>query len=77
MRLPFITRPIIYETRTRFLEESAETNNRDLQKVNFTIRVLYKPDPNYLVEITRDLGNKYVQKLLSPIIREVSKTIIA
>ena len=29
-RIPIITSPLIYETRTRFLEESADTNNRDL-----------------------------------------------
>lgn len=30
LRIPIITNPVIYETRTRFLEDSAETNNRDL-----------------------------------------------
>ena len=29
-RIPVITSPIIYETRTRFIEETAETSNRDL-----------------------------------------------
>lgn len=30
LKVPFITRVIIFETRTRFLEESASTSNRDL-----------------------------------------------
>lgn len=77
LRIPLITTPIIYETRTRFLEDSTETNNRDLQKVIFTIRVLYKPDPQFLVDITRELGANYAEKLMSPIVREVSKTVIA
>lgn len=77
MRIPFIQKPIIYETRTRFIEESTETNNRDLQRVNFTIRVLYKPDPEQLVQITRELGSNYSEKIMAQIIREVSKTVIA
>ena len=75
--MPIISKPIIYETRTRFLEDSAETNNRDLQKVIFTIRVLYKPDPQFLVDITRELGANYSEKIMHPIVREVSKTVIA
>ncbi len=77
LKIPWITRSICYDTRTRFVEENATTANRDLQRVDFTIRVLYKPDPNKLIEITKYLGTKYESKLLSPIIREVSKTIIA
>ncbi len=56
IRIPFVTRPILFETWTRFLEESSSTANKDLQKVNFTIRVLYRPDPKNLVSIFENLG---------------------
>lgn len=56
VRIPLVTRPVIFETRTRFLEESSTTANKDLQKVNFTIRVLFRPDPKNLVSIFENLG---------------------
>ena len=59
LKLPFITRVIIFETRTRFLEETANTSNRDLQTVNFSIRVLYKPDPTNLIYLARNTGLNY------------------
>ena len=77
LRWPLITKPVIYETRTRFIEENATTANRDLQSVDFQIRVLYKPDVTRLAEITRELGTNYAEKVLSPIVKEVAKTIIA
>ena len=77
IRVPIISKPIIYETRTRSIEENSKTNNRDLQNVDFQVRVLYKPDLNKLAEITSQLGINYAEKLMSPIIKEVSKTIIA
>lgn len=77
IRMPFITRPIIFETRTRFVEESSTTANKDLQKVNFTIRVLFRPDPKNLVSIFENLGLSYAEKVLNPLIKEISKAIIA
>jgi prohibitin 2 len=77
LKIPFITREIIFPTRTQFIEESTTTANRDLQRIDFTIRVLYKPDPENLIEITKTLGPKYADKLLSPIVKEVAKTVIA
>lgn len=77
LRLPVITTPIIYETRTRYIEETSNTANRDLQNVDFQIRVLYKPDQSKLAEITSEIGINYAEKLLPPIVKEVAKTIIA
>lgn len=75
--IPFITRPIVFETRTWFVEESSSTANKDLQKVNFTIRVLFRPDPKNLVSIFENLGLSYAEKVLNPLIKEISKSIIA
>lgn len=75
--MPWITQAIIYETRDRILEENASTANKDLQQIDFQTRVLYKPDPTKLVELTRLLGINYAEKILTPLVREVSKAIIA
>ena len=77
LRIPVITTPIIYETRTRFIEESSTTANKDLQNVDFQIRVLYKPDQTKLAEITSQIGTNYAEKLLPTISKEIAKTVIA
>lgn len=77
LRLPIVTTPIIFETRTRYVEETSSTANRDLQNVDFQIRVLYKPDQSKLPEIASEVGINYAEKLLSAIVKEVAKTIIA
>lgn len=77
LRLPIVTTPIIFETRTRYIEETSNTANRDLQNIDFQIRVLYKPDQTKLQEIASEIGINYAEKLLSPIVKEVAKTIIA
>ena len=77
LRLPVITTPIIFETRTRYMEETSNTANRDLQNIDFQIRVLYKPDQSKLADIASEIGSNYAEKLLSPIVKEVAKTIIA
>ena len=62
LRIPVVTTPIVYETRTRFIEESSTTANKDLQNVDFQIRVLYKPDQSKLAEITSEIGINYAEK---------------
>ena len=76
-RMPIISRSIVFDTRSKNHQESATTANRDLQEINFEIRVLYKPNAAKLKEIYRMLGKNYAEKVLSPIIKEVAKTVIA
>lgn len=76
-RLPLLTRAVIFDTRSRSHQEFAVTSNRDLQEVNFEIRVLFKPDTQRLRELYRELGRNYAEKVLSPVVKEVAKTIIA
>lgn len=77
LRIPVITHPFIFETRTRYMEETSNTANRDLQNIDFQIRVLYKPDQSKLADIASEIGSNYAEKLLSPLVKEVAKTIIA
>lgn len=45
--------------------------------MDFTIRVLYRPNPKNLVNIYENLGITYAEKTLNPIIKEISKAILA
>lgn len=77
LKMPWVTQSIIFETRNRILEETATTANKDLQQVDFQTRVLYKPDPLKLAEISKRLGVNYAEKIMTPLVKEVSKAIIA
>lgn len=77
LKFPWITHSIIFETRNRILEETASTANKDLQQIDFQTRVLYKPDASKLADICKKLGINYAEKIMSPLVKEVSKAIIA
>ena len=49
----------------------------DLQQVRIALRVLYKPDPNKLPTIYRNLGKDYDQRVLPSIVNEVLKSVVA
>ena len=48
----------------------------DLQTINISLRILYRPDPENLVHIYRDLGKDYDQRVLPSIVNEVLKNTI-
>merc|ERR1719152_562970 len=56
---------------------SSLTGSRDLQMVNISVRVLFKPDPNKLPEIYRYLGLDFDERVLPSIINEVLKSVVA
>ena len=66
-----------FEIRTRSITERASTCNRDLQRVDFEIKCLFKPNSEHLHKIYEELGNSYDRKVLSPLIKECAKTVIA
>eukprot|EP01027_Heterolobosea_sp_BB2_P023735 GEZU01035712.1.p1 GENE.GEZU01035712.1~~GEZU01035712.1.p1 ORF type:complete len:329 (+),score=95.92 GEZU01035712.1:74-988(+) len=74
---PFIERPIIYNIRTRPKIINSLTGSRDLQMVNISLRVLYKPDKNNLHTIYRTLGMNYDERVLPSIGNEVLKSVVA
>lgn len=49
--IPFIQKPIIFEVRTQAHEVSSHTGSRDLQTVEVSLRLLYRPDMKMLPEI--------------------------
>jgi prohibitin 2 len=76
-RIPWLHRPILYDIRTKPRNISSLTGSRDLQMVNISIRVLSRPDKDFLPEIYRRLGTDYDERVLPSIVNEVCKQIIA
>jgi prohibitin 2 len=76
-RIPFIENPIIYDIRSRPRQIPTFSGSKDLQMVNITLRVLYKPQVNELPKIYQTLGQDYDEKVLPSIVNEVLKSVVA
>uniref|UniRef100_A0A6A7FRC1 Prohibitin n=1 Tax=Hirondellea gigas TaxID=1518452 RepID=A0A6A7FRC1_9CRUS len=76
-RIPWIQRPTIFDIRTRPKQLSSPTGTRDLQTVNISLRILYKPDVQSLPLILSTLGVDYDSRVLPSIVNEVLKSVIA
>jgi len=77
MQIPWFEWPIIYTTRARAKKFSSPTGTRDLQTVNITLRVLYKPHPRHLPEILSECGENYDERILPSIVNETVKSVVA
>ena len=75
--LPWFERPIIYDVRTHPQTIKSVTGSKDLQMVNISLRVLYRPDQTQLQGLYRNLGVDYDQRVLPSIVNEVLKSVVA
>lgn len=76
-RIPFIMSPRFMEIRTRPRMINSITGTRDMQSVNLTLRILFRPQEDRLAEILNNLGMEYDEKILPSIGNEVLKSIVA
>lgn len=75
--MPWIQRPVVFDVRAKPRNVSSLTGTKDLQMVNITCRVLFKPDVLQLPTIYRTLGRDYEETVLPSIVNEVLKSVIA
>lgn len=75
--IPWFQRPIVYDVRAKPRNVSSLTGTKDLQMVNITCRVLFKPDLQQLPMVYRTLGVDYDEKVLPSIVNEVLKSVVA
>ena len=75
--IPFIQYPIPFEIRTLPKVISTKTATRDLQTVNLELRILYRPEIDFLNTVYLNLGKDYDERILPSIGNEVLKSIIA
>ncbi|XP_072175149.1 prohibitin-2-like [Diadema setosum] len=76
-RIPWFQWPIIYDIRAKPRRISSPTGSKDLQMVNITLRVLFRPVSNQLPQILRQLGTDYDERVLPSICNEVLKSVVA
>nr|AVP71914.1 prohibitin1 [Phascolosoma esculenta]AVR43200.1 prohibitin [Phascolosoma esculenta] len=75
--IPAVQRPIIYDIRSRPRNVPTLTGSKDLQNVNITLRILFRPVPAQLPQIYTNLGIDYDERVLPSIVNEVLKAIVA
>lgn len=77
MLIPFIQKPNVYETRTKYTNMSSDTGSKDLQTVAVTLRVLYRPVEEQLSVLHTRLGMDYDERVLPSLGQEVLKAVVA
>ncbi|KAH8245574.1 prohibitin 1 [Drosophila kikkawai] len=75
--IPWVQRPIIFDIRSQPRNVPVITGSKDLQNVNITLRILYRPIPDQLPKIYTILGQDYDERVLPSIAPEVLKAVVA
>lgn len=77
VRVPWFDHPTIFDIRTRPKVIRSPTGTKDLQMVDITLRVLYRPNEVALPKIFSQLGTNYDERVLPSIVNEVLKSVVA
>ncbi|CAE6100970.1 unnamed protein product [Arabidopsis arenosa] len=76
-KIPWVQKPYIFDIRTKPYEIKSDSGTKDLQMVNLTLRVMFRPDVSRLSYIYQNLGLDYSDKVLPAIGTEVLKAVVA
>jgi len=77
LRIPWFDEPYDFNIRTRPKTIRSPTGTRDLQMVDLTLRVLYKPSTSALPKILSTLGEDFDERVLPSIVNETLKSVVA
>jgi len=75
--IPWVQKPIIFDVRARPRNVPVITGSKDLQNVNITLRILFRPQVPVLPKIYTNLGIDYDERVLPSITNEVLKAVVA
>ncbi|XP_065323376.1 prohibitin 1-like isoform X2 [Gordionus sp. m RMFG-2023] len=75
--IPWLQRPILFDIRSKPRNVPVVTGSKDLQNVSITLRILFRPIPERLPEIYKNLGVDYEERVLPSITNEVLKAVVA
>ncbi|XP_077997201.1 prohibitin 1-like [Glandiceps talaboti] len=75
--IPWVQKPIFFDCRDRPRNVPVVTGTKDLQNVNITLRILFKPMPERLPQMYVSIGEDYDERVLPSITNEVLKAVVA
>lgn len=76
LKLPWLEWPTIYDIRAKPKKISSSTGTRDLQTVNISLRVLYRPNTGRLPLLHQRFGPEYDECALPSLLHETLKGVI-
>merc|ERR1740127_179710 len=76
-RIPWLQTPHVFDVRIRPRNISSNTGTKDLQVVTINLRVLSRPEEEFLPQIFSNLGLDYDERVLPSIGNEVLKAVVA
>jgi regulator of protease activity HflC (stomatin/prohibitin superfamily) len=76
-KIPIIMAPRMFEIRSRPRLISSSTGTRDMQMVDLTLRILFRPEESKIPEILNNIGIDYDDKVIPSIGNEVLKSVVA
>lgn len=68
--IPWVQKPIIFDCRSRPRNVPVITGSKDLQNVNITLRILFRPVASQLPRIFTSIGEDYNKRVLPSITRD-------
>ena len=75
--IPWFQRAVMFDTRVKSQVINTSSVSKDLQLVQVSLRVLYRPNPQALPTIYRTLGLDYDSRVLPCIVNEITKALVA
>ena len=75
--IPFFQRANVYDVRVRSQVVNTSSGSKDLQQVQISLRVLFRPNKDKLPTVYRFLGKDYDQRVLPSIVNEIVKAVVA
>lgn len=77
LRIPFITSVTLVDVKTQRLESNSSAASKDLQIVTTQVVLNYRPDPDNVGTLIREIGTDYQSKVIDPAIQESVKAATA
>ncbi|XP_032768436.1 prohibitin-like [Rattus rattus] len=75
--IPWVQKPVIFDCRSQPRNVPVVTGSKDLQNVNITLRILFRPVTNQLPRIYTSIGLDYAERVLPSITSEILKSVVA
>jgi regulator of protease activity HflC (stomatin/prohibitin superfamily) len=76
-RTPFVTSVVEVDVKTQRLESNSSAASKDLQIVTTQVVLNYRPDPDNVATLIREIGTDYQSKIIDPAIQESVKAATA
>lgn len=76
-KVPVVMEPRRFEIRSRPRLITSSTGTQDLQQIEMTLRILFRPKEDQLPKILTEIGANYDDKILPSIGNDVLKQVIA